>query len=138
MEKNHPYVFETRLEVRDYECDIEGIVNNANYLHYFEHTRHRFLQKTGLSFKDMHEKGTDAVVARMTLEYKTPLQCDDFMISKLWIEKQGVRYIFHQDIYRERDNRLSCRAKVELVCLVNGRLAISPEYDKAFAPFMEK
>ena len=26
------YIFETRMEVRDYECDIEGIVNNANYL----------------------------------------------------------------------------------------------------------
>ena len=22
------------MEVRDYECDIQGIVNNANYLHY--------------------------------------------------------------------------------------------------------
>mgnify|MGYP002761968770 FL=1 len=28
------YLFTTRMEVRDYECDIEGIVNNANYLHY--------------------------------------------------------------------------------------------------------
>ncbi len=37
------YVFETRMEVRDYECDIEGIVNNANYLHYTEHTRHLFV-----------------------------------------------------------------------------------------------
>ena len=34
------YVFETEMEVRDYECDIQGIVNNANYLHYTEHTRH--------------------------------------------------------------------------------------------------
>ena len=33
------YCFETRMAVRDYECDIEGIVNNANYLHYCEHTR---------------------------------------------------------------------------------------------------
>ena len=28
-----PYMFQTRMEVRDYECDIQGIVNNANYLH---------------------------------------------------------------------------------------------------------
>ena len=39
------YIFETTMEVRDYECDIQGIVNNANYLHYIEHTRHLFLQK---------------------------------------------------------------------------------------------
>ena len=32
------YIFETRMEVRDYECDIEGIVNNANYLHYMPST----------------------------------------------------------------------------------------------------
>ena len=44
------YIFETRMEVRDYECDIQGIVNNANYLHYTEHTRHLFLKHTGLSF----------------------------------------------------------------------------------------
>ena len=41
------YIFETKMEVRDYECDIQGIVNNANYLHYIEHTRHLFLRATG-------------------------------------------------------------------------------------------
>ena len=41
------YIFETKMEVRDYECDIEGIVNNANYLHYMEHTRHLFLKECG-------------------------------------------------------------------------------------------
>ena len=75
------YIFETRMEVRDYECDIEGIVNNANYLHYTEHTRHLFLKQCGLSFAEMHEKGVDAVVARMNLQYKTPLRCDDEFIS---------------------------------------------------------
>ena len=45
--------------VRDYECDIEGIVNNANYLHYIEHTRHLFLKERGLSFAEMHNKGVD-------------------------------------------------------------------------------
>ena len=129
------YIFETKIEVRDYECDIEGIVNNANYLHYMEHTRHLFLREAGLSFAKMHEKGVDAVVARMNLQYKVPLRCDDVMISKLWIEKQGVRYIFHHDIIREADNKLSCRATVELVCLINGKLGNSEEYDKAFAPY---
>ena len=90
------YIYETEMEVRDYECDIEGIVNNANYLHYFEHTRHRFLISTGASFSEMHERGIDAVVARMNLQYKTPLRCDDWFISRLWLEKQGIRYIFHQ------------------------------------------
>lgn len=129
------YVYETRMEVRDYECDIEGIVNNANYLHYLEHTRHRFLRQAGLSFAEMHRRGVDAVVARMDLRYKSPLRCDDNLISRLWIEKQGIRYVFHQDIFREADEALCLKATVELVCLVNGKLANSEEYDKAFLPY---
>lgn len=129
------YVYETRMEVRDYECDIEGIVNNANYLHYLEHTRHRFLRQAGLSFAEMHQRGVDAVVARMDLRYKSPLRCDDNLISRLWIEKQGIRYVFHQDIFREADEALCLKATVELVCLVNGKLANSEEYDKAFLPY---
>lgn len=129
------YIYETRMEVRDYECDIEGIVNNANYLHYLEHTRHRFLRQAGLSFAEMHQRGVDAVVARMDLRYKSPLRCDDNLISRLWIEKQGIRYVFHQDIFREADEALCLKATVELVCLVNGKLANSEEYDRTFLPY---
>ena len=130
------YIFETRMEVRDYECDIQGIVNNANYLHYIEHTRHLFLQQTGLSFAEMHSRGIDAVVARMNLQYKSPLRCDDIFISRLALCKEGVRYIFLQDIFRASDEHLCFRAKVELVCLINGRLGSSDEYDRAFAQYL--
>ena len=125
------YDFETILQVRDYECDIEGIVNNANYLHYAEHTRHLFLKERGLSFAEMHRKGVDAVVARMNLQYKAPLRCDDEFRSCLSVTKEGIKYVFHQDIYRLADNKLSCRANVELVCIVNGRLSDNEEYDRA-------
>lgn len=130
------YIFETEMDVRDYECDIQGIVNNANYLHYTEHTRHLFLQSLGVSFARLHDRGVDAVVARMNLQYKTPLRCDDRFISRLALRKQGLRYIFDQDIFRKEDNKLCFRASTELVCLINGRLANSEDYDKAFAKFI--
>ena len=131
------YIFETKMEVRDYECDIQGIVNNANYLHYIEHTRHQFLLSTGLSFAEMHRRGVDAVVARMNLQYKTPLRCDDAFISRLALRKEGLRYIFSQDIFRASDERLCFRSTVELVCLINGRLANSDDYNAAFAPYLK-
>lgn len=131
------YIFEAKMEVRDYECDIEGIVNNANYVHYCEHTRHLFLQQCGLSFAEMHEKGVDAVVARMKLEYKVPLRPDDEFYSRLWIEKQGIKYIFHQDLFRASDEALCFRGEIILVCLVNGRLSDSEDYDKAFAAYLQ-
>ena len=132
------YCYETRMEVRDYECDIEGIVNNANYLHYMEHTRHLFLKECGLSFADMHAKGVDAVVARMNLQFKTPLRCDDEFISRLALKKEGIRYVFYQDIYRASDEQLCFKGVAELVCLVNGRLANSPDYDRAFEKWVTK
>ena len=119
------------MQVRDYECDIEGIVNNANYLHYAEHTRHLFLKERGLSFAEMHRKGVDAVVARMNLQFKTPLQCDDEFISKIAVEKEGIKIVFHQYFYRASDLTLCFRGRIELVCLINGKLGVSEEYEHA-------
>ena len=49
------YVFTMKMSVRDYECDLQGIVNNANYLHYIEHTRHEFLKHAGANFAELHQ-----------------------------------------------------------------------------------
>jgi acyl-CoA thioester hydrolase len=45
--------------------------------------------------------------------------------------------VFHHDIYRASDEQLCFRGKVELVCLVNGRLGMSEEYDRAFANYID-
>ena len=96
-------------KVRDYECDLQGIVNNANYQHYMEHTRHEFLLQTGISFAEMLEQDIVSVVARITIDYKTPLRSRDEFVSCLNITQEGVRYIFHQDIYRASDMKLAAR-----------------------------
>ncbi len=129
--KDMDFIFETKMMVRDYECDIEGIVNNANYLHYIEHTRHLFLKERGLSFAEMHNKGVDAVVARVNMQFKVPLRCDDEFYSRLALKKEGIKYTFYQQINRASDNKLCFRANVELVCLVNGKLGESEEYNQA-------
>ena len=98
------YIFETTMEVRDYECDIEGIVNNANYLHYAEHTRHLFLRSIGVSFAQLHEQGYDAVVARMKLDFKTPLRCDDSFVSRMGLEKEGVKWVLSPSCVSTKDN----------------------------------
>ena len=45
--------FSLNLKVRDYECDMQGIVNNAVYQRYLEHARHECLLSRGLSFAEM-------------------------------------------------------------------------------------
>ena len=131
------YIFELRLKVRDYECDLQGIVNNANYQHYTEHTRHEFLLAHGVSFADLHARGIDAVVARIEMAFKTPLRSRDEYISRLALKKEGLRYVFLHDIYRASDEKLSVRARVDTVCLVNGKLSECEELNQAFAPYIE-
>ncbi len=129
------YIYELRLKVRDYECDLQGIVNNANYQHYLEHTRHEFLLAHNISFARLHDQGTDAVVARVTMQFKTPLRSGDEFVSKLWLKKEGVKYVFMQDIFRLPDMKLSIRARVDTVCLIQGKLGNSTELDEAFKDF---
>lgn len=116
------YIFENTDRVRDYECDLQGIVNNANYQHYLEHSRHLFCISRGLSFSDMHREGIDVVVARFNISYRTPLRPDDLYTCRLRVEKEKVRYVFYQDIYRAADNALCASARVDCVATVGGKL----------------
>lgn len=76
-------IFELKIKVRDYECDIQGIVNNANYQHYTEHTRNEFIRSRGLAFDELHRRGIDTVVARLEMQFKTPLRPGDEFLSQL-------------------------------------------------------
>ncbi len=98
-----PYQFGLFLQVRDYETDAQGIVNNANYLHYLEHTRHMFCKWRGMSFADMLEERIIAVLNRLEIEYRSSLCGGDLAKSCLWVERKGPRFIFHQDIFRWPD-----------------------------------
>ncbi|MDM8231940.1 acyl-CoA thioesterase [Phocaeicola barnesiae] len=133
MEK---YIYELKMKVRDYECDLQGIVNNANYQHYIEHTRHEFLTSTGISFAKLHAEGIDPVVARLSMAFKTPLKSGDEFISKLYLKKEGIKYVFYQDIFRLPDNKSVIKATVETVSLINGRLGTCPLFDEVFAPYV--
>lgn len=134
MEKKD-YIFELKMKVRDYECDAQGIVNNANYQHYLEHTRHEFLLSVGVSFAELHRQGVDPVVARISMAFKTPLRSGDEFLSKLYLKKEGIKYVFYQDIFRKSDGKVAIKSVVETVCVVNGRLSGSELFDKLFAPY---
>ena len=131
------YVFSLNMKVRDYECDLQGIVNNANYQHYTEHTRHEFLRSEGISFAELHERGIDAVVARLQMSFKTPLRSGDVFVSRLAVRKEGIKIVFVQDIFRLPDEKVVLRSTVETVCLVNGRLQDCEELNDIFSKYWQ-
>jgi acyl-CoA thioester hydrolase len=114
--------FSLEFVVRDYECDLQGVVNNANYQHYLEHARHEFLISKGISFAQLHEEGIDLIVTRVEIDYKYPLRSRDKFIVTVNIQREGnVRLEFIQKIYRLTDNKLIIQAKVTGVATKNGR-----------------
>ena len=130
------YIYELEMKVRDYECDLQGIVNNANYQHYLENTRHEFLLTTGVSFAELHQKGIDVVVSKITMSFKTPLRSGDEFVSKLYLQREGIRFVFYQDIFRKSDNKLSLRGVVDAVCVENGVLTRGEMFDEVFAKYL--
>jgi acyl-CoA thioester hydrolase len=121
------YQYCLEFTVRDYECDLQGIVNNANYQHYLEHTRHEFLVSRGISFSELHEQGLDLIVTRVVIDYKFPLRSRDRFLVKLNVRREGnVRLLFEQEIVRLPDEKLIVKAEVTGIASRNGR-PVSPE-----------
>ena len=135
MAQEKPYIFEMEIKVCDYEIDSQGIVNNANYLHYLEHTRHEFCEAHGVSFRDMQRRGIDPVVSKIEISYLTPLRLAETMRSCLWIERRGARFVFHQDIFNAKGAAV-VRALVHIVTLENGRLSRGESLAEAFGKFL--
>ncbi len=120
--------FALEMQVRDYECDIQGIVNNAVYQNYLEHCRHQFLKHIGLDFIQLHTGGIDAVVIRAEIDYKFPLRPGDKFFIRLKIGKQGkLRIIFDQEIIRKPDDKLMVKARIIAVLTKNNR-PVSAEF----------
>jgi acyl-CoA thioester hydrolase len=119
-EKSFEYSLE--FKVRDYECDLQGVVNNANYQHYLEHARHEFLLSKGISFVELHDEGIDLIVTRVEIDYKYPLRSQDKFRVSVNIHREGnARLVFVQDIYKLSDKKHVAHAKVTGVATKKGR-----------------
>ena len=133
------YIFTLEIAVRDYELDSEGIVNNAVFLHYLEHTRHAFVKQEGVPFGSLTSDGLIPVVRRMEIDYHTPLRSGDVMLSRLWFERRGPRFIFYQDIFRKADGAPVVCAVVTIVCMEkDGRINRGEELAAHFAQYLNR
>lgn len=107
------YAFKLDFKVRDYECDIQGIVNNGVYQNYLEHARHEYLLASGVDFAELARNRVNLVVVRAELDYKTPLSSgDEFWIGVNTRQASKVRFEFLQDIYRKSDERVVMKAVI--------------------------
>ena len=89
------YRFQLEFEVRDYECDLQGIVNHAVDLNYLEHSRHMFLKNIGLNFAELHQRGFDLVMIRCEPDFRYPLESGDQAKAGASFPERGPRLSRH-------------------------------------------
>jgi acyl-CoA thioester hydrolase len=101
-----------RLQVRYGETDQMGVVYHANYLTWFEVGRTEFLRHSGLTYRELEEKGVLLPVAEATLRYKLPARYDDWVEIRTRIEElTPVRLTFAYEVYRIPDETLLVSGK---------------------------
>lgn len=129
LNANEPFTI--TLKVRDYECDIQGIVNNSVYQNYFEHARHEYLLNEGLSFAKLAAQEINLVVRRIELDYKSPLRSGDEFYVTVKAKRSGrIRGYFEQNLYRAEDNKLMTSAIVHWAAMnAKGRPCMPPEIE---------
>lgn len=107
------YLFRLDFEVRDYECDLSGIVNNAVYQHYLEHARHSFMKERGINFAELELHGITLVVTRIEMDFLYPLRSGDKFFVGVNTERiSRLRFGFQQDIYRLPDEKRILKSRV--------------------------
>ncbi len=127
-------LMELQMQVRDYECDMGFVVNNAVYLNYLEHARHELLRTIGISFGDLARRGIFLVVTRIEADFKASLTAGDrFIVRTNFVRKGRLRLQFIQQITREQDDRLMLSATVTGTALNSlGRPEFPPDLELAF------
>lgn len=126
--------FRLELKVRDYELDMQGIVNNGVYFNYLEHARHEFLLDRGVDFATLTEQGIHLVVIRSELDYKASLKSGDHFAVEVSAERLSkVKFGFRQRVIRLSDEKVCVEGLVIGTALnERGRPYISPDIEALF------
>lgn len=128
MERN---CFSMEMAVRDYECDMQGVVNNAVYQNYLEHARHEYLKSIGIDFADLTAQGINLVVTRAEIDYRMSLKSGDRFVVEVSPERLSpLRIGFRQRILRLPDCTTAVQALIIGTALsATGRPRIPAELD---------
>lgn len=79
-------------KARYYETDKMGIIHHSNYIRWYEDARIYFMEKLGISYKKMEEKGIVSPVLSVSSEYKNMVYFDDVVSISVKIKKyNGIR-----------------------------------------------
>lgn len=110
--------FHHDIRVRFADTDLQAIVFNANYLTYYDVAWTEYFRAIGFEWKDLLALGVDTVLARTTMEFKSPARFDEVLEVYTRISRIGTTSLtFEFEIYPDGEERLIGSANSLYVCV---------------------
>ena len=123
-----PFVYE--LRVRYGECDPQGVLFNANYLAYIDHTITELWRAAYGGYGAMLDRGLDIVVAAATMRFRGSARFDDVITIEATVTNLGTTSV--TTAYRFlRDEELLLEAELRHVFVTRATATKTPMPDWA-------
>jgi len=82
---------ESRVRVRYKETDQMGIAHHSNYIVWFEIGRTDLCRASGITYREIEERGRLLVVIEVGCRYRTPFRYDDEVVIHTSVAEAGSR-----------------------------------------------
>lgn len=125
-------LFKYQFDVRGYELDAFGHVNNAVYLNYYEQARWEIVREIGL-YEYFNQSGNFLIVIDSYLKYIKELTLFEKAEVQTHFYKEGFFIVFKQSIYNEQGERIN-RATIK--CLFVDKKRMPLDCPKHLNPYL--
>lgn len=100
------------------ETDQMGFVYHANYLVWLDMARTEHLRSTGVTYKDMEERGVFLAVTEARIRYRQAARYDDLVRIRCWVrDLASRRVVFGYAVERAGTAELLATAETALIAL---------------------
>ena len=95
-----------------------GFVYHANYLVWLDMARTEHLRRTGVTYKDMEERGVFLAVTEARIRYRLATRYDDLVRIRCWVRDLATRrVVFGYAVERAGTAELLATAETALIAL---------------------
>jgi acyl-CoA thioester hydrolase len=112
------HVSEITVRVNYSETDQMGVVYHARYLVWLDVARCEHLRVTGLTYRELEERGLRLAVSDVSVRYRRPARYDDLIRVRCWVRDLASRRVtFGYAVERAGDGELLATATTSLLAL---------------------
>jgi acyl-CoA thioester hydrolase len=123
--------FTHRLRVRYSECDSQGVLFNANYLAYIDHTVTELWRAAYGGYQTMLDRGVDIVVAEVRMRFLGSARFDEELTLEAVVTRMGTTSLTSTHRFRRHDGELVLDAEIRHVFVDRSTAVKTPMPDWA-------